>query len=75
MKAKDLVILLQSIDPDAEIVTPGFDENGAASDFTLEPVGIIFNQRIGTIHFAPHGFTRRGEAGTVDGYLLDGFWR
>ena len=74
MKAKDLIALLQTIDPDDEVVTPGFDESGAASQFTLEPVGIQFNTRKATTHSAPHDYTAAGTPGTIAGYLLNGDW-
>lgn len=74
MKAKDLIALLQTIDAEAEVVTPGFDESGAASQFTLEPVGILCNRRPATPHFAPHECTTVGAPRSVSGYLLNGDW-
>lgn len=74
MKAKDLILLLQAVDPDAEIVTPGFDEYGAASDFVLVPVGIRFNVRKATPHFAPHDVCDEIDTEATKGYLLNGDW-
>ncbi len=74
MKAKDLIILLSTIDPEAEVMTPGFDECYATNNFLLKRVGILFNTQDRTTHCAPHDTTEIGAPGSVDGYLLDGDW-
>lgn len=81
MKASELIALLQKVPGDAEIVTPGFDEYGAASAFTLKPVLIVFDYREGTTHFAPHETfdvddtaARFLHQGSVAGYELNGEW-
>ena len=61
MKAKDLIKQLQTIPEDAEVVTPGFDETYAASEFSLEPCHIMWNVREATPHFAPHDFISLSE--------------
>ena len=74
MKAKHLIELLQTIDPNAEVVTPGFDEYGAANNFTLKQVKILLNIRDATPHFAPHDYTDAAGPDDVTGYLLNGTW-
>lgn len=77
MKAKDLIDMLKTIDPDAQVITPGFDETYAASDFSLVECVIHWNKRRATSHFAPHDF----DSGVcienkkdINGYVLDGKW-
>lgn len=78
MKAKDLIKLLQTINPESEVVTPGFDETYAASDFKLDECYIRFNTQKGTPHFAPHEADTKNWDLDPDfkfnGYLLDGSW-
>ena len=74
MKAKELIALLQTIDPDAEVVTPGFDEYGVARDFTLKQVGILFDVSVATAHLAPHESVSTDTPGATLGYMLNGEW-
>lgn len=75
MKAKDLIALLKSVPEDSDIVTPGFDESYAPSEFTLIPVVIKFNVQSATTHFAPHDYDEVHETeDKPNGYLLDGTW-
>jgi len=75
VKAKNLIRLIQTVDENAEIATPGFDEYGAAIDFSLVKIHLIFNVREPTTHFAPHDYDDYPENEDMkNGYLLDGKW-
>ena len=77
MKAKNLIKLLGIIDPVAQVITPGFDETYAASDFSLEECVIHWNAQKPTPHFAPHDFDSGScieNKKDINGYVLDGKW-
>lgn len=71
MKAKDLIKMLQQINPESNVVTSGFDGASAASEFTLEECGVAWNQRKATSHFAAHDFD---DDIAPNAYLLSGEW-
>jgi hypothetical protein len=82
MKAKDLIKMLQGVHPEAEIVTPGFDETGAASDFSLELCYVKWDANDPGPGCAPHEYYKEicempdiGDSGFhINAYLLDGKW-
>jgi hypothetical protein len=85
MKAKDLIALLEKINPEDEVGTPGFDESGLALNFTLSPIWIVKDAHPATVSFAPHERVQISEREQADlsrfpgcekvkGYLLNGVW-
>jgi len=54
MKAKDLINLLETIDPESDVVMRGFDGVFAESEFILTPCKIKWNVQSPSPHFSPH---------------------
>ncbi|MCK9622008.1 MAG: hypothetical protein M0R47_15920 [Methylobacter sp.] len=74
MKAKDLITLLNTIDADADVLTPVDNKNGLANEFTLTPIHVIYNAAGTSLNSAPHTMSSADDEVATGAYLLDGVW-